>query len=69
MTHFGRANYRATQPSWTPDGERLIFTFMWQSEGDADFPRTVAFIRPDETDFEVMQGDNAATHPRLQPMP
>ena len=30
LTSFGRAEQRATQPTWTPDGSRIIFTLVGQ---------------------------------------
>lgn len=31
ITTFGKADQRATQPTWTPDGSRIIFTLVGQS--------------------------------------
>jgi Tol biopolymer transport system component len=64
LTKFGRAEQRATQPTWTPDGSRIIFTLVGQLAG-MDNPRQAAFIEMDGS--EIVEIEVAATHPRLRP--
>jgi Tol biopolymer transport system component len=54
------------QPSWTPDGKRIIFTTL-----GANGLVTMATIRPDGSDQEAAttSGPMFGTHPRLQPLP
>jgi Tol biopolymer transport system component len=67
LTQYGAADTRATQPSWTPDGRRILFTLVRQSSGQYDNPRRAAFIDADGTRLTELGID--ATHPRLQPAP
>lgn len=64
VTSFDRMDQRATQPTWTPDGKRIIFTLVGDSGQGAEFdgPRQAALIDPDGSNLEVIEG--AATHPR-----
>ena len=64
LTKFGKAEQRATQPTWTPDGSRIIFALVGQQAG-MDNPRHAAFIEANGSDI-VDIGVNA-THPRLRP--
>jgi len=64
VTDFGPAGRRATQPTWTPDGQRILFTLVEQSPG-FDRPRHAAFIAPDGTALVELTPE--ATHPRLRP--
>jgi Tol biopolymer transport system component len=66
LTKFGMAEQRATQPTWTPDGSRIIFTLVGQ-RADMDNPRQAAFIERGGSD--IVKFDVAATHPRLRPGP
>lgn len=68
LTTFGPAGTRATQPSWTPDGERIIFTQVGQEPGDFDQPRQVAFIERDGAALTVLDRIDR-THARLRPTP
>jgi Tol biopolymer transport system component len=65
LTHYGHAQERATQPTWTPDGSRILFTLVGQEPGQFDGPRHAAFIDPDGTGLDVL--GPAATHPRVRP--
>ena len=58
LTDFGRADSRATQPTWTPDGKRIIFTHVGQDSA-WDNPREIAFIDADGTDLQVLRGVDA----------
>jgi Tol biopolymer transport system component len=64
LTSFGRAEQRATQPTWTPDGSRIIFTLVGQEAG-FDNPRHAAFIEANGMD--LVDIGVIATHPRLRP--
>jgi len=64
LTSFGRAERRATQPTWTPDGSRIIFTLVGQQAG-FDNPRKAAFIEGNGSN--LVDIGVVATHPRLQP--
>ena len=64
LTTFGKAEQRATQPTWTPDGSRIIFTLVGQEAG-FDTPRRAAFIEANRSN--IVDIGVAATHPRLRP--
>ena len=66
FTSFGRAEQRATQPTWTPDGTRIIFTLVGQ-QADFDNPRQAAFIEANGSN--IVDVGIIATHPRLRPTP
>jgi WD40 repeat protein len=63
---FGNAEQRAAQPTWTPDGSRIIFTLVGQHAG-TDSPRHAAVIDADGSNIVEIGVD--ATHPRLRPGP
>ena len=67
------AKVRAGHPSWTPDGKRIIFTRITNSEKTGDGSpfdgygqRRIAFVDPDGSDLQVIDG-LWSTHPREQP--
>ena len=64
LTSFGKAEKRATQPTWTPDGSRIIFTLVGQEAG-FDNPRHAAFVEANGSNIVDIGAD--ATHPRLRP--
>lgn len=64
LTSFGKAEQRATQPTWTPDGSRIIFALVGQ-QADFDNPRHAAFIKA--TGTNIVDIGVVATHPRLRP--
>ena len=64
LTSFGRAEQRATQPTWTWDETRIIFALVGQSAG-FDNPRHAAFI--DANGTNIVDIGVVATHPRLRP--
>ncbi len=64
LTSFGKAEQRATQPTWTPDGSRIIFTLVGQ-EAAFDNPREAAFI--ERNGSNLVNIGVRATHPRLRP--
>jgi Tol biopolymer transport system component len=65
LTSFGRAGQRATQPTWTPDGSRIIFALVSNHAGVEDYPRHAAFIEADGSN--IVDLGVLATHPRLRP--
>ena len=71
LTHFGENDSRATQPSWTPDGMQIVFTWIGFNP-DRDLgtwgDRHTAFVDPDGSNLSVLDGQ-FATHPRLRPTP
>lgn len=71
VTTFGEKDDRATQPSWTPDGKRIVFchiTYGLDGKFGSWGLRHIAFIDPDGSNLEVMDGQYA-THSRLRPTP
>ena len=66
VTKYERMGERATQPTWTPDGQRIMFTLVGNASG-FDGPRQAASIDADGTDLVTAPGE--ATHPRLRPLP
>ncbi len=65
LTAFGLGERRATQPTWTPDGER-IFTLV-EHAPEFDRPRRAAFIDPSGNGLTILEP--SATHSRLRPDP
>jgi Tol biopolymer transport system component len=65
LTTFGKAEQRATQPTWTPNGSQIIFTLVGQQAG-MDNPRQSAFIQG-AGGANIVNIGVAATHPRLRP--
>jgi Tol biopolymer transport system component len=66
LTSFGAADQRATQPTWTKDGKRILFTLVGQNPG-FDGPRHAALVDATGSGLTVLPP--AATHPRLRPDP
>jgi Tol biopolymer transport system component len=67
LTHFEQGRQRATQPRWTPDGTRILFTLV---EGDGHYDhRRMATVSPDGDDLRwaTSSGPQSGTHPTLQP--
>jgi Tol biopolymer transport system component len=64
LTTFGRAEQRATQPTWTPAGSRIILTLVGQG-ADFDNPRHAAFVEANGSN--MVDIGVTATHPRLRP--
>ena len=64
ITHFVRGKQRATQPRWTPDGDRILFTLV---EGEGH-DRQLATVTADGDDLQPATGEAVSgTHPVLQP--
>jgi Tol biopolymer transport system component len=64
VTSYGPGDQRAGQPTWTPDGERIVFV-LTGGPLRHDVPPRAAFIDADGGGLVVL--DPAATHPRLRP--
>ena len=80
VTTFGENDTRATQPTWTPDGQRIIFTQIVRNPANPSGERVIALIDADGSDLTliptpVIVGDpfvpdaRYGTHPRLRPTP
>jgi Tol biopolymer transport system component len=65
VTAYPKAGERATQPTWTPDGARIMFTLVGQN-ADFDRPRRAATIDATGANLEEIPG--SATHPRSRPV-
>ncbi len=67
ITHLGANDTRATGPTWTPDGTRIIFTQITRDpSADAYGLRFVAFIDPDGSNLVVLDSV-LGVGPRLRP--
>jgi Tol biopolymer transport system component len=66
LTQFGAGETRAVQPTWTPDGTRIIFTAV---EGIGFGDPTMAIIQRDGSGIQsaTSSGPMFGTHPRLRP--
>jgi Tol biopolymer transport system component len=66
VTDFAKGETRAVQPTWTPDGEQVIFTAV---EGLGFGEPTMAIIDRDGTGLQsaTSSGPMFGTHPRLRP--
>ena len=65
ITHYDADTRRAVQPSWTPDGKRIIFTYV---RGRGSGRPVAATIAPDGTALEVPTfPSQPQTHARIQP--
>lgn len=66
LTSFGAGQDRATQPRWTPDGQRILFTKV-----SAEGSRLMASVSADGSDEVWATGQTAesGTHPTLQARP
>ena len=66
ITEFAGTGGWGIQPTWTPDGERILFV----GEDIARSQANAASVRPDGTRLERMPWDGTyRTHPRLRPGP
>ena len=69
LTSFDRPDDRATQPFWTPDGQRIIFTWVAR---DGYHDAQVGFIDADGGNLTRGLQETTpvyVTHPRLRPTP
>ena len=67
VTHFGENDTRAIEPTWTPDGTRIIFVHITRDPNDPGGDRRIAFVDADGSNLSVIQW--FGTHPRLRPTP
>jgi Tol biopolymer transport system component len=68
VTDYGDGDVRATFPTWTPDGQQIVFTYVMPITRDDRGGRSMAFINPDGTGLRVVPGINGH-EPRLRPIP
>ena len=66
LTRYEAGGDRAGHPTWAPDGTRIVFTHVAGDGNNGYGTRRVAFIDPDGTNLEIVEG-LSATHPRQQP--
>jgi Tol biopolymer transport system component len=59
--------HRANQPSWSPDGLRILFTYNGHTDFSAD-DQHLAFVDDDGSDMVIYRGV-PGTHFRLRPIP
>jgi Tol biopolymer transport system component len=75
VTHFGENDTRAIQPTWTPDGKRIIFTHIARNPSNPSGERQIALIDADGSDLTFLPvpdvpGDHwYGTHSRMRPTP
>jgi Tol biopolymer transport system component len=71
VTSYGNRDTRATFPTWTPDGQEIVFSYVEPTTGalSGDWGhRQLAYIRPDGTGLRVVPGVNGV-EPRVRPLP
>jgi hypothetical protein len=67
ITDYDDVNAHAIQPTWTPTGNAVIFTYVRGQFGIDDRP-TLGFTGPNGRPTTVWSAqDPVITHPRLQP--
>jgi Tol biopolymer transport system component len=66
VTDFDGVTEHAVQPTFTPDGDGIVFTYV-TGRWDVDDSPSAALIRLDGSGFEVLAQGVPATHPRLRP--
>ena len=70
VTSYGNREVRATFPTWTPDGQEIVFSYVEPTTGDLSGDwghRQLAFIKPDGSGLRVVPGVNGV-EPRLRPL-
>jgi Tol biopolymer transport system component len=67
VTHFGENDTRAAEPTWTPDGTRIIFMYIARDPSNPSGARSIAFVDADGSNLTVIPV--FGTHPRLRPTP
>ncbi len=67
ITHFGEHDARAIEPTWTPDGRRIIFVHITPDANNPWGARHIAFVDADGSNLNVLEW--FGTHPRLRPTP
>jgi TolB protein len=79
VTHFGENDTRATQPTWTPDGKRIIFMHIARDPSQPWGDRHIAIVNADGSNLTMIPvppgpgvppGDMwNGTHARMRPTP
>lgn len=67
ITSFDAASRHAVQPTFTPDGRGVVFTYVEGTFGVDDRP-TAAQVALDGTGLTTLGDGQRMTHPRLQPV-
>ena len=67
VTHFGENDTRAAEPTWTPDGKRIIFMHIAPDPNDPWGVRRIALVDADGSNLNVPGW--FGQHPRLRPTP
>lgn len=68
VTEYGDGDVRATYPTWTPDGDQIIFNYIMPVTRDDRGGRSLAFIDPDGSGLRVVPGVSGH-EARLRPIP
>lgn len=66
VTHFGENDARAVEPTWTPDGKRIIFVHITRTASDPWGERRIGFVDADGSNLTILEW--FGTHPRLRPV-
>lgn len=66
VTDFDGLTEHAVQPTFTPEGDGIVFTYV-TGRWDVDDSPSAALISLDGSGFDVLAQGVAATHPRLRP--
>jgi Tol biopolymer transport system component len=66
LTAFNGTTQQAIQPTFSPDGRRIVFTYLTKGYGSAYRP-AAAVIKADGGGFALISGADGLTHPRLKP--
>ncbi len=75
VTHYGENDTRATQPTWTPNGARIIFMHIARNPSNPWGERHIALIDADGSNLTFLPVPGTArdtwygTHARLRPTP
>jgi Tol biopolymer transport system component len=68
VTEYGDGDVRATYPTWTPDGERILFNYILPVTTGDGGARSFAYISPDGTGHRVVPGVSGHEG-RFRPVP
>jgi Tol biopolymer transport system component len=78
ITHFGENDTRASQPTWTPDGKRIIFMHIARDPSQPWGDRHIGLIDADGSNMTIVPAPADAgvpgpywfgTHARMRPTP
>lgn len=64
LTHFKVRRERAVQPTFTPDGDQVVFTWVTLKGGEAT---SAGLLDLDDGTLTRLEGTDGATHLRLRP--